>query len=329
MVNLSPIPQALVPANSTAADLITAPNYDEFLKSSEIWPYIANNRHNVLGITLPGSHPEKPYPEGSPMALARAIVNMEELKESDSTVEKKNVLYIYEICGKAADSIRQIGIGGYAKTAEIRTEDEGVILRNEQVMMDKVKGRMNLIEATNATIGVVNCAVEDNSGELLKALEVYADSLDCNYQVTDENEDTHKIWLLRGDIQQQFIDLLAKEPNAYVADGNHRSAAAAMLGDEHFLSVFFPAERMRIGPYNRLVKANPPAGGLLELYDKLERSFMVYGMGNEAFQPQNTHEIGLFSAYGWTKLMPHRSVYKGRNPVEQIDSDIVQRELLS
>ena len=107
-----------------------------------------------------------------------------------------------------------------------------------------------------------------------------------------------------------------------MADGNHRSAAAAMLDSEHFLNVFFPLERMSLAPYNRLVRD----AGLEDqvVLRDLGESFHVME-APEAFQPEEAHHIGLYTGRRWYCLTPRPGSYDERNAVECIDANIVQR----
>ena len=248
---------------------------------------------------------------------------------SPLTREAKRILYLYEIADPQRPAVRQIGLGGLAPTAEIRTEDtpDGPIIRNEGVRPPKAKGRARLIEATGAIIGTVNNAVPDESGGFAAALERHADGTAPDFEVEGSGGTTHRIWLIAepGAIAR-LQRLLAAEPEAYVADGNHRSAAAAMLGHESFLTVFFPADRMGISPYNRLVRL--PGGRDASAVDAaLERSFVVSSAGDEPLQPDATHVIGVYSAgRGWRALTRGAGVRRdGRR--RSIDHDIVQRTL--
>ena len=122
--------------------------------------------------------------------------------------------------------------------------------------------------------------------------------------------------------------LLADEPRAYVADGNHRSAAAAMLGLEGYLAVFFPAATMGLAPYNRLVEG--PRLPTDELLPLLRESFRVEALpGARAFQPSVTHEIGLYAEGAWHRLTPLPSSFDADSAVETVDADIVQRRFFA
>lgn len=333
MVTITPIRRALVPIDSSAAQRLCSPNYDEFQSDREIWDLLQVQPESVLRVTMP--HCNAPAPEdmkvdGSREALAVAATNMAELAASESTRTTENLLFIYEITDRKRPGTRQIGLGGMAPTRDIRTESNpsGVIIRNEGIREEKAKGRADLIEATGAIIGTVNLAIDDTSGQLLDRLIAYADGRSCDFQAADEDGNDHRIWLLTSDDEiTAFREALATESHAYVADGNHRSAAAAMRGTGEFLTVFFPARTMGLAPYNRLVKA--PGTSRSQLENALQDTFAIEALQVDAYQPSEVHDIGVYLEGEWLKLVPRPSAYDAANASQSIDSDIVQRHLFS
>ena len=335
MITITPVSRALVPVDSEAAARISAPNYDEFQGDGEIWSLLQSNPMSVLRVTM--AHCDTASRDDiesgdTDTSLARAKGNMEELVASALTREVRNVLWVYEIRDPRRPNLPQIGLGGMARTAQIRTEatPQGTIIRNEGIREPKSRGRADLIEATSAIVGTVNNAVDDASGAIQTALRSHADSAAPDFEVTDHHGNLHRVWIVddAGAIAG-FRKLFAEEPHAYVADGNHRSAAAAMLGYETFLAVFFPAAAMGIYPYNRLVtNVDDPAGGLSAAVAK---NFEIGGtLEAEAYQPTATHSIGLYSPeQGWMQLRPLPGTFDPDNAVEAIDADIVQRKLFA
>jgi uncharacterized protein (DUF1015 family) len=334
MITISPIKKALLPFDSAVAQRLSSPNYDEFQNDREVWEIIRQNPETILKVKMP--HCDVPafenlLKEGSTQALAHAAEKMSALRKNPGMHILENIVYVYEITPKSQPDKPQIGLGCFAKTSEILTEKtpNGVIIRNEGIRESKVHGRADLIKATKSFIGVVNNTVEDKQGAILSALDTYADAHEPDYAVHDERGNAHHIWLVTDKAaQQRFIELFAAEPYAYVADGNHRSAAAAMLGYEHFLTVFFPASTMGISPYNRLARIEPLP--IEQLKSALQKSFTVEDLGNIApYQPTVTHEIGLYTSHNWYKLLVKPTAYDPSNAVDSIDSDIVQRQIFS
>ena len=321
--------------NSEAAARISAPNYDEFQSDQEIWEVLKANPTSVLRVTM--AHCDTAAPADieagdTEASLARARVNMDELISSDLTREVRDVLWVYEILDPRRPDTPQIGLGGMARTDQIRTETTpaGTIIRNEGIREPKSRGRADLIAATNAIVGTVNNAVDDASGVIHAALETHAASTAPDLEVTDNHDNRHRVWIVddRGAIGH-FRQLFSEEPQAYVADGNHRSAAATMLGYDTFLAVFFPAATMGIYPYNRLVSETE--NSVSELSAALAKKFEIGGtLETDAYQPTETHSIGLYSPeQGWMQLRPIPGTFDPGNAGEAIDADIVQRNLFA
>ena len=335
MITISPVRRALIPTGSSAATRISAPNYDEFQGDREIWDLLQDNPASVLRVTMAHCHADSPEAIGrsdSQDALAKASVNMEELRGSELTEEVRDILWVYEIKDPNRPDVRQIGLGGMARTDEIRTEatPQGTIIRNEGVREPKARGRADLIQATHAIIGIVNNGVDDASGEFQSHLEAHADGAPPDFEVVDHGANRHRVWICRdARTIKRFVELLAEEPHAYVADGNHRSAAAAMLGYERFLSVFFPARTMGIRPYNRLVRV--PALPTERLTAAIGERFVLDTPSEPGpYQPTQTHDIGLYlSDRGWLRLRPLPGTFDRDDASEAIDSGIVQKNLFA
>ena len=327
MITIRPIHRALVPVDSPAAARVSAPNYDEFQSDDEVRELIRRTPESVLRVTMPHCDPDatEQVAADSPAALERAAVTMRALAGSESVRVAQDLLYIYRIDDPARPGIDQIGLGGMARIGQIRTDaiPDAPIIRNEGIREPKARGRARLIEATSAFIGTVNCAVPDASGRFARALEQIASGRPPDHGADDERGCRHDIWLVDDPTTRaRLTALMAAEPEAYVADGNHRSAAAAMLDREHFLCVFFPMARMSLAPYNRLVRDvglddEAVLAGLRERFAIEE----VPG----AHQPARTHVIGLCTGRRWYRLSPLPDSYDERNAVECIDADIVQR----
>ena len=333
MITITPVRCALVPIDSAAAARVSAPNYDEFQGDREIWEFLQDNPMSVLRVTMAHCHADSLETIGvrdSQSALANAATQMEHLEASELTEEMHDILWVYEIEDPTRPDVRQIGLGGMARTDEIRTDatPQGTIIRNEGVREPKARGRADLIQATHAIIGMVNNGVDDASGEFQRHLEAHADGTSPDLEVLDQHGNRHRVWIVRDEQAIRRLQaLLAKEPHAYVADGNHRSAAAAMLGYEHFLSVFFPARTMGIRPYNRLVHTSAlPTDALTAAIGE------KFGLDTPAeadfYQPTETHDIGFYTPErGWLRLRPLPGTFDPDDAAEAIDYGIVQKNL--
>ena len=330
MVSIRPVSRLLVPADSAAAQSVIGPNYDEFQSDQEVWQLLQTQPDSVLKLTM--AHCDVAAAseigvEGSPQALERAVHNLRELVDSPLTRTVSQVLWVYEIVDRRRPESPQTGLGGDALTCEIRTETtpQGTVIRNEGIREPKARGRADLMQQTQSCVGIVNLAVEDDDGQLQQALDSVIQSRECDYEAWDEVENRHRIWLMTdaGDIDR-FQSLMAQKPHAFVADGNHRSAAAALLGREDYLAVFFPTNRMWLAPYNRLVRS---IGNTIDdLAVALGDNFDVQpATGSEPFQPQETHVIGVYHQSRWWKLVPRETAFDANNAAQSIDADIVQR----
>ena len=333
MITLDPIARALVAADSDAADKLGAPNYDEFQSDREVWELMRERPWSVLRVTMPHCDvrtPEDIGEEGSKATLARAVANMARLMSDPMVKKAMHILWVYEITRPGHENNPQIGLGGLALTKEIRTPENptGSVIRNEGIREVKAKGRATLTQVTHTDMGTVNLAVDDTSGEFLGALRRHADSHKANFETHDEAGNLHRVWLVDDPKEvEQLRAVVAREPRAYVADGNHRSAAAAMLGYEHYLAVVFPSSTMTIAPYNRLVDlARDQRAGLVR---QLQRSFSVAAHGDPgALQPNRTHEIGLYDGSAWWSLHPKPGTFDPNDAAQDIDADIVQRQII-
>ncbi len=330
----------IVPADADAAARISAPNYDEFDSDAEVTRFIREHPDSVLGITMPHCDVGEgaPVAEGSERALACAEQNLKRLVGGGLVRPVEAALWVYWIDKRDDPSNPQIGVGGMALVSEIRTNKnpKGTIIRNELIHEAKVRGRRDLIDRTGVYIGTVNAAIDDRDGEVEAALRSYAGSRPCDFAADDELENRHRIWLVTESAPiDQLRRLLAAEPHAYVADGNHRSAAAAELGREAFLAVFFCIRGMAIAPYNRLVslpEAGDSKGNLdaAKLTAALKGSFEVECLGGlPAHQPEQVHEIGLYFDLRWYALRPKASAYDPDDAVQCIDAEIVQRRIFA
>ena len=330
MVTLKPVPRALVPVDSDAAQAICSPNYDEFQNDQEIYDLLMRQPDSVLRVTMPhacAASPDEMLPEGSDDALQAANRRMGELCDSALTEMRRDVMFLYEIRDPSRPTVRQIGLGGLASAKDILTADtpDGVIVRNEGVHPKKARGRADLIQSTRAVIGIVNNAVEDADGAYGRALEACAAERKPDFSAKAEDGCLHKIWLLTESAgRAKLVDALRAEPYAYVADGNHRSAAAAMLGLDGFLTVVFPADRMGLAPYNRLVASQTRSGSQWreDLADYFELDPAPTGAD---YQPTATHDIGFYVDGAWCRLSPRAGAYDASNAAASIDADIVQR----
>ncbi|WP_437186666.1 DUF1015 domain-containing protein [Planctomicrobium sp. SH668] len=333
MPTLRPVHRALVPVSSDAAYQVSAPNYDEFQTDLEVWDLIQERPENVLKITMPHCHVPNSadiLEDGCADALAHATSEMQLFKASPLMKVVEEALWVYAITSPKRPQEPQLGVGGFGLTSEIRTDKtpHGTVVRNEGIRPEKAEGRAQLLRATDADFGTVNLAVNDKDGHLLTALTEVTGSRPCDFETLDEDKNLHRSWIVTdAATKDRLIKLIGDEPAAYVADGNHRSAAAAAMGLDHFLTVFFPTSRLGLEPYNRLLPLNGLSAA--QFLEKLNAQFYVESLGKiPPYRPENVHKFGLYLAGEWYELTPKAGSYNPENAAESIDSDIIQRHII-
>jgi len=331
---LTAVKEGYIPADNEKAKKIIGPNYDEFQNDLEIYNILKNNRDNILSISMPHCDVDKPenfMTDGSDEALNHGLDNFNRLINSSKVRKINNFLWVYEIISRRNPLQVQLGIGGMARTSEIRTDKNpaGSIIRNEEVYQAKVEGRAKNIKKLNAFLGIVNNALEDKSNKILNELDKYKNSRTPDIETEDEQKNIHKVWLVTDKNEiENFKNLIKEEELSFVADGDHRSAAAASLGYENFLTVFFPMSRMGLLSYNRLLKPDINIS-FDELKNRAAENFEIEELKKSPDKmPDKVHEILIYTEKKWLKLKCKMSAIKPENTVQEIDSNIVQRKII-
>ena len=167
------------------------------------------------------------------------------------------------------------------------------------------------------------------------------------YDFTAPDGFGHHFWVIDDDAMTAVItEEFAKMPHLYIADGHHRSAAAARVGLEkaegdsshtgeeeynYFLAVAFPASHLRIIDYNRVVR---DLNGLTpeEFLARLEKDFVVEEKGAEIYNPAALHNFSLYLEGRWYSLTPREGRYNDADPIGVLDvtisSDLILRDIL-
>jgi uncharacterized protein (DUF1015 family) len=204
---------------------------------------------------------------------------------------------------------------------------------------------MKHVRVQNANIEPVFFAFPDN--ERLEKIIKDVTAGEPEYDFTAEDGFGHHFWVINDDATNAAItEEFAKIPALYIADGHHRTAAAALVGAEkarlnpehrgdeeynYFLAVAFPASHLKIIDYNRLVKdlnGMSPA----EFLEKLYKNFEVRDMGTAEYRPQHLHEFSLYLEDHWYSLVARPGTYDDNDPIGVLDvtisSDLILRDLL-
>ncbi|WP_075590078.1 DUF1015 domain-containing protein [Labilibacter marinus] len=247
----------------------------------------------------------------------------------------------------------------YAQTMEGRTQygivaaasvDDylnGVIKKHELTRSEKEKDRMIHVSMNNANIEPVFFTYP-NVKEIDDIVEDYVKNNDPEYDFTAEDGFGHHFWVVRGEnINQQIEELFAtKVPATYVADGHHRTAAAALVGKEKreknpnhtgneeynfFLAVHFPDTQLKIIDYNRVVK---DLNGLTkgDFLSRLKVSFEISEISEEIIKPNELHEFSMYIDNKWYRLKAKAGTFNDNDPIGVLDvtilSDLVLDDIL-
>ncbi|BEL09492.1 DUF1015 family protein [Actinoplanes sichuanensis] len=262
MTVVHPIKLAWITNGGTGAQ-----NYDEFADDAEITDIIKGNPHSALAVEMPHLAPEslgKSFLESLPDAVVR--LQRDQAEEKYRQAEHVVVLYRISAPGEAP----AYGLWSMVETGQISTsaDEPGLVIRNEDVFISKVRERVALAESVGALLSPVLLLQTGRGEELHAAL---AEAIDAAGEPATTDVDgagrTHAIWPVGpGELQDRLL-ALAGGGELVVADGNHRSLAAQTGGLERFLAVVTTPASVFIQPYNRLVSELPAS--LDELLERL------------------------------------------------------------
>ena len=218
----------------------------------------------------------------------------------------------------------------------------GVIKKHELTRSDKEEDRMKHVRINNANIEPVFFAYPDN--DVLDALIRKYAAMPPEYDfIAPVDGFGHKFWIVSDDADIKTItDEFDKMPSLYIADGHHRSAAAALVGAERakqnpqhtgneeynfFMAVCFQASQLTVLDYNRVLK---DLNGLSseEFIARLRENFDVEKMGKEIYRPSCLHEFSLYLDGEWWRLNAKQGTYDDADPIGVLDVDISSRLIL-
>ncbi len=213
----------------------------------------------------------------------------------------------------------------------------GALKKHELTRPDKEEDRMIHVRNQKANIEPVFFTYPDDE-EINAIVASVVDNQEPDYDFTAEDGFGHHFWVIRDqEKNRRLTELFAAIPALYVADGHHRTAAAARVGQEcmrnnpnhtgneeycYFLAVTFPASQLRIIDYNRVVK---DLNGLTEeeLLARLEESFEVEKMGKEIYTPTMLHNFAMYLAGDWYSLSAKEGTYNDDDPIGVLDVTVL------
>jgi uncharacterized protein (DUF1015 family) len=233
---------------------------------------------------------------------------------------------------------------GIAGCASIEDYLSGVIKKHELTRPDKEQDRMIHVRANNANIEPVFFTYSPVK-EIDAIVRKIVRKQKPEYDFVAEDGFGHHFWVIRDTETNARIEKLFAEkvPCTYVADGHHRTAAAALVGKEkkennpnhkgteeynYFLAVHFPADQLKIIDYNRTIK---DLNGLTakELLVKLETGFEIREKGSKIYKPRRLHDFSMYLDGKWYSLRARKGTYDDKNPIGVLDVTILTSQVLS
>ena len=313
----------------------------DVLNSEEARAEAAGNEKSLYHIIKP----EIDFPVGTdehdPAVYEKAAANFQLFQEKGWLVQDpKEQYYFY---AQTMNGHTQYGLVLCAYVDDYLT---GKIKKHELTRKDKEEDRMKHVRVNNANVEPVFFAYPDNPA--LDAIVTKYTARCPEYDFVAPGDGFgHTFWVIDGEEDiQQITQLFAEMPSLYIADGHHRSAAAALVGAEkarqnpahqgdeeynYFMAVCFPANQLTIIDYNRVVK---DLNGLseTEFLDRLRAHFDVEEKGEEIYKPNALHNFSLYLGGQWYSLTAHADTYDDHDPIGVLDvtisSNLILKDIL-
>jgi uncharacterized protein (DUF1015 family) len=323
------------PPKAIAKDLASRP-YD-VLNSTEARDEAKGNIYSLLHIIKP----EIDLPEGIDIHSApvynKAKENFDLFRKNGwLTRDGKEYLYIY---AQTMNGKTQYGIVGCAGVADYMN---GIIRKHELTRKDKEEDRMKHVRITNANMEPVffTYPAVNEIDEIVSAI---VGENEPEYDFVAPDGVGHHFWVVKDDATiKKLVDLFSKVRYTYVADGHHRTAAAALVGNEKrknnphhtgneeynfFLAVHFPDNQLTIIDYNRVVK---DLNGMTkdEFINKLSNVFTIEEKGSSIYQPATLHNFSMYIDGKWYSLTAKQGNYNDSDPIGVLDVTILSALVL-
>lgn len=309
----------------------------DVLNSEEAREEAGNNEKGLYHIIKPEIDFEPGTSEYDPRVYEKAAENYKKFKDNGWLVQDtKEQYYIY---AQTMNGKTQYGL---VVCANVDDYLNGVIKKHELTRRDKEEDRMKHVRVNNANIEPVFFAYPDNTvlNDLIMRYARTAPEYDF---VAPVDGFRHQFWIISDDDDISTVTSeFAKMPSLYIADGHHRSAAAALVGAEkakqdpnhtgneeynYFMAVCFQASQLTILDYNRVVK---DLNGLTptEFLDALKDNFHVEEKGTDIYKPDRLHNFSLYLDGKWYSLTAKLGTFDDNDPIGVLDVDISSRLIL-
>lgn len=326
--------QGLRPPKTIVHQVASRP-YD-VLNSAEARIEAEGNPYSLLHITKPEIDFPPQTDEHDQEVYDKAVENFKLFRQKEwLTQDKSENLYVY---GQTMWGKTQYGLVACCAVEDYMNDR---IKKHELTRKDKEEDRMKHVRNTNANIEPVffSYPAVKRVDEIVSAVI----SQPAEYDFVAQDGVGHHFWVISD---KQVIDeltmLFTNIPNLYVADGHHRTAAAALVGNEkrtknpnhtgkeeynYFLAVIFPDDQLTIIDYNRVIK---DLNGLStsEFLHRLEEYFTVEEIGKEIYKPAALHNFGMYMNNTWYSLTAKHGTYNDNDPIGVLDVTILSKLIL-
>ncbi len=323
-----PPKQYVLQVNSRPYDVL---NSEEARKEAE------GNEKSLYHIIKPEINFEPGTDEHDPKVYQSAREHFDLFKKNGWLVQdQKECYYVY------AQTMGDRTQYGLVVAANFEDYMAGRIKKHELTRRDKEEDRMKHVRVNNANIEPVFFAYKhvDELDQIIAKYTAKTPEYDFVAQIDGFG---HKFWVIDDDKDiQRITELVAQIPAMYIADGHHRSAAAALVGNErkqqnpnhtgneeynYFLAVCFPDNQLNIIDYNRVVK---DLNGLTEeqFLKALEEDFTVEKKGADIYKPDRLHNFSLYLGGNWYSLTAKAGRYNDQDPIGVLDVTISSNLIL-
>lgn len=308
----------------------------DVLNSDEARKEAAGNEKSLYHIIKP----EIDFPEGTdehdPKVYDKAVENFKKFQDKGWLVQDgQDCYYVY---AQTMNGRTQYGLVVCAYVDDYMT---GKIKKHELTRRDKEEDRMKHVRINNANMEPVFFAYPHRDD--LDSIISEVCKTPAEYDFTAPDGFGHHFWVIKDkETIDKITSIFAQIPAMYIADGHHRSAAAALVGDEkrrnnpnhngteeynYFLAVCFPDNQLNIMDYNRVVK---DLNGLseAEFLNALKENFEVEDKGTETYKPSKLHNFSLYVGGKWYSLTAKPGTYDDNDPIGVLDVTISSNLIL-
>ncbi|MDD3079047.1 MAG: DUF1015 domain-containing protein [Paludibacter sp.] len=308
----------------------------DVLNSEEARAEAAGNPMSLYHIIKPEIDFELGTDEHDEKVYEKAVENFRKFKsEGWLAQDETEKYYVY------AQTMNRKTQYGLVVCASVDDYMKGNIKKHELTRRDKEEDRMKHVRINNANIEPVFFAYPHN--DELDAIVADVIKSEPVYDFVAPDGFGHHFWVVDGEDRiARITEIFGKIPSLYIADGHHRSAAAALVGDEkrrqnpnhkgdeeynYFMAVCFPDNQLNIIDYNRVVK---DLNGLTneEFLAKLEKNFSIEKVDAEEYRPNKLHNFSLYLSGEWYSLTAKKGTYDDNDPIGVLDVTISSNLIL-